>query len=41
MRKNINRYYKVDLSSVEPRYSKIHLDQEIIDSTEIIKAGFE
>ncbi|MFH6996046.1 hypothetical protein [Flavobacterium sp. FlaQc-48] len=38
--KYLNRYYRVDLSSVEPKYSKIHLDQEVTDSTEIANAGF-
>ncbi|MCV9932945.1 hypothetical protein OIU80_11700 [Flavobacterium sp. LS1R47] len=41
MRKTINRYYRVDLSSVDPKYSKIHLDQEVTDSIEIVKAGFK
>ncbi|MFH6996047.1 hypothetical protein [Flavobacterium sp. FlaQc-48] len=40
-RNSINKYYRVDLSSVEPKYSKIHLDQEVTDSTEIVNAGFK
>lgn len=41
MRKTINKYYRVDLSSVAPKYSKIHLENEVTDSTEIVNAGFK
>lgn len=34
----INRFYKINLSTENPSYSKIFLDQEVTDSTEIIKA---
>lgn len=40
MRTVINRYYRVDLSSVEPKYSQIHFDQEVTDPAEIVNAGF-
>ena len=40
MRKTINRYYKVELSIENPKYSQILLEQEISDKTEIVKAGF-
>lgn len=39
-RNTINRYYKVELSSVEPEHSRIYLDKEITDSIEIVRAGF-
>lgn len=38
--KCINRYFKVVISTKNPHYSKIYLDQEITDTLEIIKAGF-
>ena len=37
----INRYYKVELSTENPEYSNIFLDQEVTDSTEIVKAGLK
>jgi hypothetical protein len=37
----IGRYYKINLSSKNPEYSKIFLDQEVMDSTEIVNAGFK
>ncbi|WP_395060366.1 hypothetical protein [Flavobacterium sp.] len=37
----LNRYYKVWVSTENPEYSKIFLNQEITDSTEIVSAGFE
>lgn len=37
----MNKYYRVELSKVKPEYSKIFLDQEITDSTEIVNAGFK
>lgn len=36
-----NKFYRIELSTENPFYSKIFLDQEIADSTEIIKVGFE
>ena len=37
----INKYYRVELSTVETKYSRIYLDNEITDSSDIIKAGFK
>lgn len=37
----VNKYYVLDLSTENPKYSKIYLDQEITDTLEIIKAGFK
>ncbi|MCA6423781.1 MAG: hypothetical protein IM568_13350 [Flavobacterium sp.] len=37
----VNKYYKINLSIKNPEYSKIFLDQEVTDSTEIVNAGFE
>lgn len=39
--KSIGKYYKLNLSTINPQYSKILLDQEIIDTSEIRNAGFE
>lgn len=36
----LNKYYKVEVASIKPEYSRILLDQEVIDSTEIVNAGF-
>jgi hypothetical protein len=37
----IGKYYKINLSTKNPEYSKIFLDQEVTDSTEIVNAGFK
>lgn len=37
----INKFFKVDLSTENPAYSKIYFDQEVTDSTEIVKAGLK
>lgn len=37
----VNKYYKINLSTKNPNYSKIFLDQEVTDSAEIVNAGFE
>lgn len=37
----LNKFYKVKYSKVKPEISEIYLTQEIIDSTEIVKAGFK
>ncbi len=36
----IGRFYRIYLSTKNPEYSKILLDQEITDTSEILKAGF-
>ncbi|WP_343697604.1 hypothetical protein [Flavobacterium sp.] len=36
----INKYYKVEIASIKPEYSRILLDHEVIDSMEIVNAGF-
>lgn len=35
----INKYYKVEIATIKPEYSRIILDQEVTDSTEIVNAG--
>lgn len=40
-RTTINRFFKVELSSIEPRHSRILLDKEVTDSLEILNAGFQ
>jgi len=37
----INNFYKIELSSKDPKNSRIHLDFEIKDSIKISKAGFK
>jgi hypothetical protein len=37
----VNKFYKLNLSTINPEYSKIFLDQEVTDSTEIVNAGFK
>lgn len=37
----INKYYKVEIATVKPEYSRILLEQEVKDSTEIIDAGLQ
>jgi hypothetical protein len=37
----INKYYKVEFATIKPEYSRIILDQEVNDSTEIVNAGFK
>lgn len=37
----IDKYYKINLSTKNPEYSKIFLDQEVTDSIEIVNAGFK
>jgi hypothetical protein len=37
----LNKFFRIEFSMKNPEYSKIHLDQEVTDSTEIVKAGFE
>lgn len=37
----VGKYFVVDISSKNPNHSKIYLDQEITDTSEIIKAGFK
>lgn len=37
----MNRYFKVEFSTENPEYSNIFLDQEVTDSTEIVKAGLK
>lgn len=37
----LKRYYRVKYSTVKPEISEIYLDEEIIDTLEIIKAGFK
>lgn len=34
------KFYKVDVSSINPEHSRIHLDKQVKDSTEIVNAGF-
>lgn len=34
------KFYKVDVSNINPEHSRIHLDKEVKDSTEIVNAGF-
>jgi hypothetical protein len=36
----INKYFKIELSSLNPKYSNIFLDTEVTDSVEIIRSGF-
>jgi hypothetical protein len=36
-----NRFYRINVSTENASYSKIFLDQEITDSTEIVNAGFK
>lgn len=38
--KCIGKFYKVNLSTKNPEYSIIFIDQEVTDKSEIIKAGF-
>jgi hypothetical protein len=40
-KKYMNKYYKIEVASVKPEYSRILLDQEVTDSTEIVNAGFK
>lgn len=37
----LNKFYRIDISTENPSYSRIFLDQEITDSTEIVNAGFK
>lgn len=37
----VGKYYKINLSTKNPEYSEIFLDQEVTDSAEIDKAGFK
>jgi|LakMenEpi03Aug12_release.lakeMendotaPanAssembly.Ray.scaffolds.fasta_scaffold756286_1 hypothetical protein len=37
----LNNFYRVNISTENPSYSEILLDQEVTDSTEIVNAGFE
>ena len=37
----INKYYRVTISTENPEYSKVYLNLEVIDSSEIRNAGFE
>lgn len=37
----VSKYYKMNLSTENPQYSKVYLSQEITDSSEIKNAGFE
>lgn len=37
----VNKFFRVNLSTLNPKDSKILLDKEITDSTEIILAGFK
>ena len=41
MDNSINKYYKVEFATIKPEYSRIILDQEVTDSTEIVSAGFK
>jgi hypothetical protein len=36
----LNKYFKMNLSTENPAYSKIFIDEEITDSNLILKAGF-
>lgn len=38
---NLNKYYRIDFSSENPKLAKIYLNQEVTDTTEIINAGFK
>lgn len=35
------KFYKVDVSTLNPNNSRINLDKEVKDSLEIVKAGFD
>ena len=37
----LDNFYRVNISTENPSYSKIFLDQEVSDSTEIVKAGLD
>jgi hypothetical protein len=37
----MNKYYKIEVASVKPEYSRLLLNQEVTDSTEIVNAGFK
>ncbi len=37
---DIGRFYKVEYSSLNPKYSRIFLDEEVTDSAAIANAGF-
>ena len=37
----VNKYYRMNLSTENPKYSKVYLNQEVLDSSEIRNAGFE
>lgn len=37
----IGKFYKIHLSTENPQYSKIFLDQEVTDTAEIINSGFK
>jgi hypothetical protein len=37
----LEKYYKVKYSKVKPEISEMYLTEEIIDSAEIVKAGFK
>ncbi|MFN3755311.1 hypothetical protein [Flavobacterium sp.] len=36
----VNRFYKINLSTENPKFSKIFLDQEVTDTSVILNAGF-
>ena len=37
----VNKYYKLELSTENPQFSEIYLEEEIVDSLKIKEAGFE
>lgn len=36
----VNRYFKVEISKLNPKNSKVFLNKEILDSTQIVNSGF-
>lgn len=39
-RHTLNKYYVIEFSGVDPKYSRRNLDEEIVDKIAITKAGF-
>ncbi|ESU21243.1 hypothetical protein FCR2A7T_06700 [Flavobacterium cauense R2A-7] len=39
--KPLNKFFKVKYSKIKPEISEMYLTEEIIDSVQIVKAGFK
>lgn len=37
----LNKYYEIEFSSINPKFSRIFLNEEIIEKSKIIYAGFK